>query len=59
MKLVYKGHPRDEQNVVLIHRWSLYAVSLAWKVYTWVPVKCSLYKQMVFTRGPLSRLTVF
>ncbi len=24
VKLVYKDHPRDQQNVVLIHRWSLY-----------------------------------
>ncbi len=24
VKLVYKDHPRDPQNMVLIHRWSLY-----------------------------------
>ena len=34
MKLVYIDHPRDQQNVVFIHRWSLYAGSIAWKVYT-------------------------
>ncbi len=27
MKLVHKAHHRDQQNVVLIHRWSLYASS--------------------------------
>ncbi len=48
VKLVYKDHPRDQQNVVLIHRWSLYARSIVWKVYTWGPVKCGLYKQVVF-----------
>ncbi len=35
VKLVYKHHPREQQNVVLIHRWSLYAGSIAWKIYTW------------------------
>ncbi len=34
--------------MVLIHRWSLYAGSIAWKVYLWVLVKCGLYKQVVF-----------
>ena len=48
MKLVYKDHPRDQQTVVLIHRWSLYAGSITWKVYPWGLVKCSLYKQVVF-----------
>ncbi len=39
----------DQQNVVLIHRWSLYtAGSIAWKVYTWGPVKCRFYKQVLF-----------
>ena len=27
VKLVYKDHPRDQQN---IHRWSLYADSITW-----------------------------
>ena len=48
VKLVYKDYPRDQQNVVPIHRWSLYAGSIAWKIYTWGPVKCGLYKQVVF-----------
>ncbi len=48
---VYKDHPRDQQNVVLIHRWSLYAGSITWEVYPWGPVKCGLYKQVVFRRG--------
>ncbi len=48
VKLVYKDHPRDQQNVVLIHRWSLYAGSITWKGYTWGPVNCGLYKQVVF-----------
>ncbi len=43
-----KDHLRDQQNVVLIHRLSLYAGSIAWKVYQWGPVKCRLYKQVVF-----------
>ena len=33
--------------MVLIHRWSLYAGSIAWDVYNWGPVKCGLYKQVV------------
>ena len=28
VKLVYKDHPRDQHNVVLIHRWSLYTGSI-------------------------------
>ncbi len=48
VNLVYKDHPRDQENVVFIHRWSLYAGSIKWKVYTWGPVKCGLYKQVVF-----------
>ena len=48
VKLVYKDHPRDQQSVVLIHMWSLYAGSTVQKVYTWGPVKCGLYKQVVF-----------
>ncbi len=46
VKIVYKDHPRDQQNVVLIHRWSLYAGSIAWKVYTLISVECDLYKQV-------------
>ncbi len=33
VKFVYKDHPREQQNVVFIHRWSLYAGSIAWKVH--------------------------
>ena len=44
VKLVYKDQPRDQQNVVLIHRWSLYRGRIAWKVCTWGPVTCGLYK---------------
>ncbi len=40
VKLVYKDHPRDQQNVVLIQRWSL--GSKTWKVYPWGPIKCGL-----------------
>ncbi len=47
VKLVYKDHHRDQQNVVLIHRWSLYAGPITQKVYQWRPVKCGLYKQVV------------
>ncbi len=38
VKLVYKDHPGDQQNVVLIHKWSLYTGSITWKVYHWGPV---------------------
>ena len=38
VKLVYKDRPRDQQNAVLIHMWSLYAGSTAWKVYNRGPV---------------------
>ncbi len=34
--------------MVLIHRWSLYTGSIAWKVYLWGLVKCGLCKQVVF-----------
>ncbi len=43
--------------MVLIHRWSLYAGSIAWELYTWGPVKYGLYKtvglyiQVVFRAG--------
>ncbi len=45
---LYKDHPRDQQSMVLIHRWSLYAGLITWKVYLWGLVKCGLYKQVVF-----------
>ncbi len=48
VKLVYKDRLRDQQNVVLIHRWSLYVGSITWKIYPWGPVQCGLYKQVVF-----------
>ncbi len=48
MKLLCKDHPRDQQNVVLIHRWSIYAGSVTFKLYPWGPVKCGLYKQVIF-----------
>ncbi len=57
VKLAYKDHPRDQQNVVLMHRWSLYAGSITWKLYIALlirttfysgPVKCGPYKQVVF-----------
>ncbi len=35
VKLVYKDHPRDQQYVVPIHRWSLHGGSITWKVYHW------------------------
>ncbi len=55
-----KYQPRDQQNVVLIHRWSLYAGSIAWKIYTWGPVKCGLYKQVVFIyRWSLEQVCVY
>ena len=51
VKLVYKDHPRDQQNAVLIHRWSLYAGSATWKVHPRGAAKCGLYKQVVFKAG--------
>ncbi len=47
-KLVYKDYPRDQQNMVRIHRWSLYASSITWKIYSWRPVECGLDRRMVF-----------
>ncbi len=48
VKLVYKDHSRDQQDMALIHRWPLYAGSTTWKVYPCGPVNCGLYKQVVF-----------
>ena len=48
VKFVCKDHPRDQPNVVLIHRWSLYADSITWKVYPWGPVNYGIYMQVVF-----------
>ncbi len=45
-------HPRDQENVVLIHRCFLYAGSITWKVYLWWAVECGLYKQVVFIYRP-------
>ncbi len=46
--LVYKDHHRDPQNMVVIHRWSLYAGTVTWEVYPpGLAVKCGLYKQVV------------
>ncbi len=60
LKLVYKDHPRDQQYVVLIHGWSLYASWIIWKVYTWGPVKCGFYKQVVFKyRWPLELVSLY
>ncbi len=60
MKLRYKDHPRSQQNVVFIHRWSFYAGSMAWEVYTRGLVICGLYKQLVFMyRWRLAGLTVY
>ncbi len=47
VKLAYKDHPRDQINMALIHKWSLYLGSLILEVYPWGPVKCGLYKQVV------------
>ena len=48
VNLVYKDHPRDQQYMVLIYRWPLYAGSITWKGYPWGPVQWGLYKQVVF-----------
>ncbi len=57
VKLVYKDHGRDQQNVVLIHRWSLCTGSVTWKAYPEGPVKMQslwtggLYTQVVLRAG--------
>ncbi len=52
MKLVCKDHPRDQQNVVLIDRWSLYAGSIAREIYTPGPVKCGFRsRRSLYTGG--------
>ncbi len=48
VKLAYKDHSGGQQNVVLMHRWSLYAGLITWIVYTWEPVTHGPYKQVVF-----------
>ncbi len=45
--------------MVLIHRWSLYVGSITWKVYPLGPVKCGLYKHVVFMYRFRSGLTVY
>ncbi len=49
---------RDQQNVVLIHRWSLYAGTAALKVYPCGSIKGSPYKQVFYTGGLQSRFAV-
>ncbi len=51
VKLIYKDHPIDQQNVFFIHKWSLYTGSITWKVYPWGSVKCGRCKQVVFRAG--------
>ncbi len=48
VKPVYKKHPRNQLNVALIRRWSLYVGLITLKVYPWKPVQCDLYKHVVF-----------
>ena len=45
---LYKDHLKDKPNMVLIHSWPLYEGSITWKEYPWLPVKCGLYKKVVF-----------
>ncbi len=56
VKLVYKDHPRGQQYVVLIHRWSLYTGSVRESMSlgtckTWSLKAGGLYIQVVFTAG--------
>ena len=50
VKFVYKDHPSNQHNVVIIHksRRSLYTGSMSRKVYLCGPIKCGIYKQVVF-----------
>ncbi len=50
VKLVYKDHPRDQENVVVIHRWSLGKFNSIGSIHMWtceLISRCSLY-----TGGP-------
>ncbi len=47
VKLIDKGHPKDQHYVVSIYSRSLGCL-IAWNVYTWGPIKCGLCKQVVF-----------
>ncbi len=49
----------DQQNVVLIHRWSLYTGSIRWKAYLWGPVKCGLYRQVVLIYRSLEEVSLY
>ncbi len=44
---VHKKYPRDKQNVVIIHRKSLYTGLITWKMWK-LPVTHGPYKQVVF-----------
>ncbi len=60
VEFVYKDQPSDQQNLVLIHHWSLYAGWVTWKVYPWRPVKCSFCKHLVFIyRWSLEQVWLF
>ncbi len=55
---MYKDHPRDQLNVDLIHM--VVIGSITGKVYPWDPIKCGLYKQVVFIyRWSRAGLTVY
>ena len=55
VKLVYKDHPREQQNVVPIHSWSSHAGSITQKAYAgqftnvFFINRWSFYSQVVFT----------
>ncbi len=52
VNLVYKDHHWDQKiSVILIHRWSLYASSITWKVYTWGPNVMFISRWSLYTGG--------
>ncbi len=56
VKLVYKDQSRDQQNVVLMHKWSLYAGSITMSIQLRTcEMRClkagGLYIQVVFRAG--------
>ncbi len=60
VKVAHKDHPREQHNVVLIHRWSLYADLTTWKVYHYGLIKYVLYKQVVFIyRWSLEQVSLY
>ncbi len=48
---MYIDYPRDQQNVVLIHRWFLHAGSITWKIYRCGQRKVAVIGMCYFNTG--------